>query len=208
MLLSYRELSLFLTVVIYVIFCSLLAWKKPKSKNNRTSFLWKLIVLDGLFFSIGLMMFIVVLPQSPLNVLSWVVYDFLISYVLCIEIPAYLKISRFDDNLVGILKDLREELIKMPFSFDVSLENLRTKRKNSVLFLKGESLDRLLQDFIAFCDKVNNLNEKLWNLTLNETSTFVDDVAKRSKHPFPKLIDILALSGLSILLAQFLKLFG
>lgn len=208
MLLSYRELSLFLIVVFYAIFSALLAWKKPKSKNNRTSFLWKLIVLNGLFFSIGLMMFVVVLPQSPLNILSWVVYDFLISYVLCIEIPAYLKISRFDDNLAGILKDLREELIKMPFSFDASLENLKTKRKNSVLFLKGESLDRLLQDFIAFCDKVNNLNEKLWNLTLNETSNFIDDVAKRSKHPFPKLIDILALSGLSILLAQFLKLFG
>jgi len=208
MLLSYRELSLFLIVVFYAIFYSLLAWKKPKSKNNRTSFLWKLVVLNGLFFSIGLVMFVVVLPQSLLNILSWVVYDFLISYVLCVEIPAYLKISRFDDNLAGVLKDLREELIRMPFSFDVSLENLKTKRKNSVLFLKGESLDRLLQDFIAFCDKVNNLNEKLWNLTLNETSNFIDDVAKRSKHPFPKLIDILALSGLSILLAQFLKLFG
>jgi hypothetical protein len=201
-------LSLFSIAFFYAIFCSLLAWKNPKSEYNRTSFLWKLVVLGGLFFSIGLMMLVVVLPQSPLNILSWVFYDFLISYVLCIEIPAYLKISRFDDNLTDILRDLREELIKMPFSFDASLENLKTKKKNSVLFLKGESLDRLLQDFIAFCDRVNNLNEKLWNLTLNETSNFIDDVAKRSKHPFPKLIDILALSGLSVLLAQFLKLFG
>jgi hypothetical protein len=151
---------------------------------------------------------VVVLPQSLLNILSWVVYDFLISYVFCVEVPAYLSISKFDDNLVAVLKDLREELIKMPFSFNTSLQELKTKRNSSSSFLKEENLDGLLQDFIAFCEKVNNFNEKLWSLTLTETSNLISDVTKRSKHPFPKLIDILALSGLSLLLAQFLKMLG
>lgn len=95
----------------------------------------------------------------------------------------------------------------MPFSYDASLENLKTRRNDSALLLKEENIDRLLKDFIAYCDKVNNFNERLWNLPLNESSSLIEEVTKRSKHPFPKLIDILALSGLSILLAQFLKLF-
>jgi hypothetical protein len=208
MLLNHEELSLILIVLFYALFFAAVAWKKPKSKSNRTNNLWILVILDGLFFSIGLVALIAVLPQPRLNILTWVVYDFLITYVLCIEVPAYLNISNFDDNLEKILKGLREELIEMPFSFGVHLQHLKTKRNDSISYLKGENLDKLLEDFIALCDKLENLNEKVWSLTLNETSSFVDEVKKRSKHPFPKLIDILALSGLSLLLAQFLKLLG
>lgn len=208
MSLSYKEISLFLIIVSYIIFCACLAWKTPKSKSNRTKFLWKLIVLNGLVFSIGLVILVVILPQSPLNIISWVVYNFLISYVLCVEIPAYLKISKYDENLVSALKDLRGDLVKMRFSFDTSLDSLKKSRNDKGSLLKEENIDKLLHDFIAVCDKINNLDANLWNLTLNETSILIDDVMKRSKHPLPKLIDILALSGLSVLLAQFLKLFG
>lgn len=148
------------------------------------------------------------LPQSPLNVLSWIVYDLLITYVFCIEVPAYLKISRFDDEFSEILEDLRKELVEMHFSFEEHLQGLKIKRKKNLSYLKGENLDKLLEDFIAFSDKIGNLNDKVWSLALNETSSLIDEVTKRSKHPFPKLIDILALSGLSLLIAQFLKLLG
>ena len=186
----------------------MVAWKEPKSKNNRTKNLWILIILNGFFFSLGLLALFFFLPQTPLNILSWVVYDFLITYALCIEVPAYLKISNFDENLLKILKDLREELIGMQFSFRNHLQGLKAKRTDNVAYLNGENLDRLLEDFIKLSDKLGNLNDKVWSLTLNETSNFIDEVTKRSKHPFPKLIDILALSGLSLLLAQFLKLLG
>ena len=65
-----------------------------------------------------------------------------------------------------------------------------------------------LNDFVIVCEKLKNLDINLWSLTLQETSDCIKDVTERSKHPFPKLIDILSLSGLSIILAQFLKLFG
>lgn len=96
----------------------------------------------------------------------------------------------------------------MQFSFAVHLQNLKNKRNSSRSYLEGENLDRLLEDFIAFSDEIENLNENVWSLTLNETSSFIDEVTKRSKHPFPKMIDILTLSGLSLLIAQFLKLLG
>lgn len=206
---SYQEFSIVLIVFFYTIFCVVVVWmkrKKPKTKDNRTSFVWELAILNGLFFSIGLIILIAILPQPPSTILSWIVYDFLITYILCIELPSYLRISNFDDDLENILKGLREELIKMPFSFGASLQNLKTKRNNNLSYLQGENIDKLLEDFIAFCDKLGNRNDRLWSLTLNEISSSIDEVSKRSKHPFPKLIDIAALSGLSVLIAQILKL--
>lgn len=205
MSLSYKEFLLILIVVFNIIF-NAFVWKMPKDKSYRTKFLWKLFLLNGLFFSLGLIILVVILPQSDLTIVSWVIYDFLISYVLCLEIPAYLKLSKYDENLVTILKDLRGDLVKMRFAFDTSLDNIKKRKNENASFLKEENLDGLLQDFITVCDKINNLNENLWNLTLNETSNLIDDVTKRSKHPFPKLIDIVALSGLSVLIAQMLKL--
>lgn len=208
MLFSYTDLYLALIVSFCTSVCSVMAWKKPKSKNNRTSFLWKLALLNVLFFSSGLIALLAFLPLSPLNILSWIVYDLLITYVLCIEIPAYLKISYFDDKLVNSLNSLREGLIKLPFSFSESLQELKNKKKDTALFLKGENLEKLLDDYISFSERLGNFNEKVWSLTLSETSNLIDEVSNRSKHPFPKMIDILALSGLSFLLAQFLKFLG
>ena len=208
MLFSLKEISIPLIALFCAFFCISVSWKKPKSNNNRTSVLWKLVLLNIFFFSAGLATLVIFLPQSLLNILSWIVYDLVITYVLCIEIPAYLKISSFDEKLVDNLKGLREVMIKIPFSFADSFQEFKTKKKDIATYLKGENLDNLLDNYISFSDKLGNYNEKIWSLTLSETSTFIDEVANRSKHPFPKLIDILALSGLSFLLAQFLKLLG
>lgn len=208
MSLSYNELLFALIGVTDVIFSTLLVWKKPESEGNRTKFLWKLVLLNGLVFSLGLAVLVAILPQSTLSIVSWIVYDFLISYTFCVEIPTYLKLSKYDERLVNILKDLRSDLVKMRFSFDTSLDSLKKNKIENASFLEEENIDGLLQDFITVCDKIKNLNDNLWNLTLNETSKLLGEVTERSKHPFPKLIDILTLSGLSILLAQFLKLFG
>jgi hypothetical protein len=208
MLLSYNVLLFALIVATDVLFSALLVWKKPESERNRTKFLWKLVLLNGLVFSIGLVVLVTIPPQSTLSIISWIVYDFLISYTFCVEIPAYLKLSKYDERLDNILKDLRGDLVKMRFSFDTSLDSLKKSKIENASFLEQENIDGLLQDFIIVCDKIKNLNDNLWNLALNETSKLLGEVTERSKHPFPKLIDILALSGLSILLAQFLKLFG
>jgi hypothetical protein len=195
-------------ILTYLIFCIFLAWKTPKSKDDRTMFLWKLFIIAGLSFSIGLTLLFVFLPQSNLFIFTWIVYDFLIAYVFFVEFPAYMRISKYDDEYVNSLKDLRSELTKIPFLGISVIVSLKEKRSKYSLFLKRENIDQLLQDFILSCENMGNYNEHLWSLTLTEISALIDDVNKRSKHPFPKLIDILALSGLSVLLAQFLKLLG
>ena len=195
-------------ILAYLIFCIFLARKTPKSKDDRTKFLWKLFCIAGLSFILGLMLLFLFLPQSNLFIFTWIVYDFLIAYVFFVEFPAYIRISKYDDEFSNALNDLRSELTKIPFVGNAVIVSLKEKRSKYSSFLKRENTDLLLQDFILSCENMGNYNEHLWSLTLNEVSALIDDVKKRSKHPFPKLIDILALSGLSVLIAQFLKLLG
>ncbi len=77
----------------------------------------------------------------------------------------------------------------MLFSFQASLEGFKTKRVRNYSFLKDESLDMLLKDFIAFSGKVSNLNEKPWSLTLTKTSNLIDDVTKKSRHPLKIIVN-------------------
>ena len=195
-------------ILAYLIFCIFLA-RKTQSKDDRTKFLWKLFCIAGLsFFLSCLILLFFFLPQSNLFIFTWIVYDFLIAYVFFVEFPAYMRISKYDDECSNALNDLRSELTKIPFVGNAVIVSLKEKRSKYSSFLKRENTDQLLQDFILSCENMGNYNEHLWSLTLNEVSALIDDVKKRSKHPFPKLIDILALSGLSVLIAQFLKLLG
>jgi hypothetical protein len=202
-----KDLLFPIVVFLSTFFIVVVAWKKPKGKKNRTKSIWKLLIFNCVVFSIGLLALTFLLPQTVLTIFSWIVFDFLISYVFCIELPAWFRISKFDDNLGDALKDLRAELVMMPFDFDTYLEKLDlTKKRNALLVLEEENLENLMQNFIDFSHKLDRFNENFWNLTLSELTGVIEEVSRRSKHPFPKLIDILALSGLSILLAQLLKL--
>lgn len=205
-MLDYQYALIGLIILFCSVFCLALTWKKPNNKSFRTTKLWKFGILNAIFFSAGLIALIISLPLSLLTILSWVVYDLVITYVFTFEVPGYLALSKSDDKVVEALKSLREVLINMPLSFHDSLEELKTKKTSCMQYLKGENIDKLLDDFISLSDSLGNLNEKVWSLTLNETSNYIEDVSKKSKHPFPKLIDILALSGLSFLIAQFLKI--
>jgi hypothetical protein len=170
--------------------------------------LWILVILNGIFFSIGLLFLVIILPQSLLNVISWLVYDLLLSFAISVEIPGYLKLSAFDQKHIDVVKEIRSNLIKMRYSFDKHFEDLKKSAKGNASVLREEKIDDLLDDFISVCDSIRNVDVNLWKLTLEETTDLISNISNRSKHPLPKLIDILTLSGLSLLLAQFLKLLG
>jgi hypothetical protein len=122
--------------------------------------------------------------------------------------PGYLKLSLYDENQLKKLENLRSKLIEMRYSFDKSFEDLKKDLQENAFVLKEEKIDDLLNKFVVVCDRIKNLDVSLWSLTLEEITERINNVSKRSKHPFPKLIDIISLAGLSFLLAQFLKLLG
>jgi hypothetical protein len=207
--LNFREILWILIALITVVFSAIIAWKRPLGKKSRTKFLWKLVITNAVFLSIGISILIYILPQTLLTVSSWIVFNFLISYVFCVELPSWLKISKFDDDLEEKLKDVRSELVMLPFDFDAYLQKLINKKEENKIYIsENRNLESLLENFLDFSKKLDRFNESFWSITLAELSNVIKDVTDRSKHPFPKVIDILALSGLSILVAQFLKLLG
>lgn len=208
MLLDVEQLLIISIVAICAIITLLVSWKTRNSKSSRVELLWILVILNGIFFSIGLLFLVIILPQSLLNVISWLVYDLLLSFAISVEIPGYLKLSAFDQKHIDVVKEIRSNLIKMRYSFDKHFEDLKKSAKGNASVLREEKIDDLLDDFISVCDSIRNVDVNLWKLTLEETTDLISNISNRSKHPLPKLIDILTLSGLSLLLAQFLKLLG
>lgn len=193
------------TALVYFIVAVAFAYKARDSKSRRSKLLWELIVLNGVLFSVVLASITLFLPQTPLNILSWIVYSLVICYVVTVEIPGYLKLSKYDATCIRGLETLRKHLVRTRYSFE-SLEDVKVAMKQNSEILAQVHVGGLLSDFVDFCDRMKNLDRSLWELTLNEITEAIERLSQRSKHPLPKLIDILSLAGLSFLLAQILKL--
>lgn len=207
--LNYQIFLMLFLFIGFSFFGIILNRKKPFGKSLRTDFIWKYCLLCGMVFSATLVPLVIILPQSILTIVSWLLYSFLICYSVIVELPSWKKISKYDENASKALEKLRAELIKMRFiSIDQSILELKNICSQNSQYLKDETIDIILNDFIAVCERIHNRDVNLWDLTLSEVTKTIDSVKQRSKHPFPKLIDILALSGLSVLIAQFLKILG
>jgi len=193
--------------LVYIILTIILAYKLRNSKSKRVKLLWKFVVLNSTLFSVGMVALVFFLPESILNILSWIIYDLIISYVVAVEIPGYLRLLEFDETSIRNLEDLRKCLVKMRYSFE-SLENFKTIVKTNASILSEEQVDDLLNDFVNLCERLKNLDVNLWALILNEITEAMSRISRRSKHPIPKLVDVLSLTGISFLLAQILKMLG
>jgi hypothetical protein len=186
-----------------------IGYKVSNASSKRNNSIWYLYFANGIVFLLGLAVITFFDPQRKLTLLSWLVFDLIVSFSLTVELFGWLRLSKFDQATSESLVGLRTILIKMRYSSSEYLEKLKKATVTQKDVLKEEKLDSLIGDFIGECENLNEpLNPDLWALTLNETTERINDVNTRSKHPIPKLIDILALSGLSILIAELLKLLG
>jgi hypothetical protein len=168
-----------------------------------------LIIVNGVVFLLGLLLIIFLVPKTKLDLLSWLVYDLIVSFTVSLEVPGWLKLSKLDESRSETITKLRTTLIKIRYLFDPSFEELKKIVKAEKIVLEEEEIGDIINDFVNACEDANEpLNESLWALTLSETTERINAINKRSKHPIPKLIDILALSGLSVLIAELLKLIG
>ena len=185
------------------------AHKAEKSKSLRFRMLWRLILTNGFVFLIGLLLIIIFAPQAHSTLVSWLVYDLIISFTFSLEIPGWIRLSKLDESHGKIFNNIRTALIKTRFDFDENFSVLKKTVAEAKEVLEDEGIGEIMDDFINACEDYDEpLNENLWSLTLSETTERIDFINKRSKHPIPKLIDILALSGLSVLIAELLKLIG
>lgn len=204
---DYNQIFL-ISIILHSAILIVIAILLRRSKNRRTKILWNLAIANTIIFPIGILVASYIQsPISLLTTLAYVAYSLIVAFVLGIEIPGFLLLSKFDGKLVESLEDLRKDLVIMGYSFD-HLAKLKTTASTNKEMLSSAQLDTLINDFIGSCERMKNLDKTSWSIALAEVTSSIKTFSERSKHPFPKLIDILSLAGLSFLLAQFLKLLG
>lgn len=190
-----------LMALIYIVLVFLVSRKFKNDNSERKNLLWKLVVVDGALVIGMLFSLSVFLPQDILTTVSWIGYSFIIPYVFAIEIAGYIKISKFDDKKLDILKSIRKKLVKTSYSLK-EIKKLKVEVEDNKMFLSKQQIEDLLCDYIEECERTGNFDKFLWELSLTEITSSIGRISNRSKHPFPKLIDVLSLAGMSFLIAQ------
>jgi hypothetical protein len=178
-----------------------------RSEDKRQKTLWMLTPGQAVAFpAIFLVISSAWYPSSLLVLLSYVVYSLVGAFVAVFEIPGYLVLDRYDDKIVDALGKTRDDLLALGVSFDADLLRESWSKRKEVL--KPTHLYPLIDGFVSTCERLKNLDKTFWQLVLAEVNASIRSISERSKHPAPKLIDILSLSGLSFLIAEFLHLLG
>lgn len=133
-------------------------------------------------------------------------YAIIASYVISIEMPGYLILSRYDDKLLDALQDLRKKIISLNYNLG-NISDLETFCQKNEKQLETVFISDVLNEFIKSCKTTKHLDTSLYEVALKEVGEAINTVSTRSKHPFPKLIEIMSLAGISFLLSQFLNHF-
>jgi hypothetical protein len=144
--------------------------------------------------------------QQLIDGLALIAYALVGGYVAAIEIPGYILLSRFDDRLEDELQRFRQKILILNFDFngfpEVEATSVSLKRA-----LKDLSIDDLVGHFVESSKRIKQFDRAHYDVTIKELNDSIRDVSDRSKHPFPKLIEILSLAGISFLIGQFLSHF-
>jgi len=178
------------------------------STSSRARLLWKLVAIDGVISTVIISSFFLLSSSlSILNTSAGIFYLLVGSFVFAIEVPGYLCLMKHDERIVNYLEEWRSEMVKLGYDFG-QYGIVKSKSAEGVTMLQEVNLNRLVNDFIEHCGRMSNVDKGFWSLVLGEVNRAIDEAQGRSKHPAPKLIELLSLSGLSFVIAQVLKTLG
>ena len=126
--------------------------------------------------------------------------------MITIELPIYYLLMNFDNEIITILMSLRTNIIKLKYNYDniSEVKKIVTENKEK---LSDLTLFNLIHDFIEVCDRIKNIDTSLLTLSIEELNYQINIIEKREKHPFPQLIKLLSLAGISFILAEIFSLF-
>jgi hypothetical protein len=205
MLLEHQIVSIVGAAIVYTAIAFTMAVRNKKSRTDRQRTLWKLFFVSGFVFLLTLVPIAWFLPLTTLNLLSWLVYATVLAFVVTIEIPGYIKLAKLDETYASSLEEIRSKLLSTKYDFK-NFEPLKESFDRQTRLLPDETVTLHLKEFVDFTQRIKNIDDNLWALTIAEVTTAIDTISNRSKHPIPKVIDIVSLAGISFLLAQFLNL--
>lgn len=180
-----------------------------RSKSRRNRLLWRLVGVYGIVSTISVLVFsLFYAPNTSILGLSAGIFYLLVgSFVFAIEVPGYLHLTRYDAEVLNFLEGWRSEMVKLGYDFG-QYGSVKSKADQGQGQLEELSLHRLVFDFVQHTGRIQNVDKGFWTIVISEVNRAIDEVRGRSKHPSPKLIDILSLSGLSFIIAQLLRFVG
>jgi hypothetical protein len=208
-ILSPLETVLLWTFIIFYSLILFIGWKVYRnSAKGRKKTLSYLFLLNLAVFYLGSISVHLWLNNKEPNLQDFVtVYGLLTIgvYVASIEVPGFLILSHYDEKSIGVLRIAREHLITSTFDFLPSIQSLQTLVNKHKSRLEELHLFANLSYFVQSSNQMKHINRSVLDLLLIEINQSVRSVSQKSKHPFPKLIDVLSLTGLSFLFAQLLR---
>ena len=187
-------ISVIITIIGYII------------KNERTKYLPVLFGVNAIIFLIVVLVGTYYIDFQTIDYVIFIGYSVIVSHVITIEIPGYILLSKHDSKLIDILQNLRQKSIQLNYDID-SLDDLRKYFDGNKETLSSSTVNELLNSFITRCETIKNLDKSLYEISIKELGEQIQQISSRSKHPFPKLIEIFSLAGISFLLGQFLIYF-
>lgn len=197
---------------IFIICYSLIffiAWRISRnSARGRKKSLSSLFLLNLAVFYLGLVSVYLWSNNNQSTLQNFMtVYGLLTIgvYVISIEIPGFLILSHYDEKSIEVLQIARGHLIESTFDFSPSIQRLQALIKKCKSRLEELHLYTNLNYFVKSSTQMNQINRSVLDLLLAEINQSIRSVSQKSKHPFPKLIDVLSLTGLSFLIAQLLR---
>jgi hypothetical protein len=178
-----------------------------KKKTERTKHFPLLFLINLVLFTVIVLVGYYIWDfQQLIDVLALIAYALVGAYVAAIEIPGYILLSRFDERLADSLQTFRQKVLMLNFGFSgfPEVESAFNSLKKP---LKDLTIDDVVGHFVESCKRIKQLDRTHYDITVKELNDRIQHVSDRSKHPFPKLIEILSLAGISFLIGQFLSHF-
>jgi hypothetical protein len=195
-------------LILYSISVSLALKRVNQQATQREKPLFFLLLLNLItLFLASLVAFFVFDSWKPdiRDLASLYVFLVVGAFVITLEAPGFIILSSYDNKTIEVLSDVRKNLVSLAYNFDSSVQNLLSLQKANETRLSEQHISEILDYFVKSCARIKNIDASLLNLILSETNLSIREVSQQSKHPFPRLVDILSLTGLSFLIAQLLK---
>ncbi len=197
------QIIFYVGIISHIIISSIITIIGHLRKNERIKHLPILFGINAFTFLITVFVVTHYANFQIIDYVAFIGYSVIVSYVLTIEIPGYILLTKYDSKLIQILQNLRQKSIQLTYNFG-SLDDLRQYFNENKETISSSTVTDLLDSFIQRCETIKNLDKSLYEISIKELGEQMQQISSRSKHPFPKLIEIFSLAGISFLLGQFL----
>jgi len=128
------------------------------------------------------------------------------TYALSAEIPGFLLNSVYDGGVLNCLSTLEEAVLLASVQPDTGTAKVREILASNSQYLRDVHLNTLLEHCLRRFEQIQNVDASLIHTLLTRIESVRETVGGRSKHPFPRLVEIMGLGSCAFLLGEILTI--